>query len=72
MDKRSTTGYIDQLNDMPPEVHQILSDIREQDTKILELTVQIEPKREYLLEKLGDEDEVKNGRQKQKLEELDK
>ena len=35
MDKRSTTGYIDQLNDMPPEVHQILSDIRDQDAKIL-------------------------------------
>jgi hypothetical protein len=69
MKKRSINGFIDQLNEIPPEAQKILSEIREEDKKVLQLEMEIEPVREDFLEKLSEIDTKKSARQKQKLEE---
>ena len=70
MDKQTIGQYIDQLNEIPPEVQRILNQIRDKDRRILELSVELQEKREFLLERVSDSQEIRNNREKAKMKEV--
>ena len=57
MNTHTYNQHIEQLNEIPLEMQRILHEIREKDKRLLQLTLEIDSNREYLLDRLS---KVKN------------